>query len=158
MREINLLSIVIPCHNEEEVLPGTHQRLSSILNDLQKNSQCRNYEIVYINNGSTDQTRKVLEVIFNSDQRVRIIELRRNFGYQGSISAGLNFSKGDAVVTLDADLQDPPEKIGAMIEFYRQGYDLVLGVRADRTSWKRLVRSAARTRALSSVTSKGLVT
>lgn len=134
MRTLRLLSVVVPCHNEEEVLPATHQRLKQVLEDLLKQKQLSDYRIVYVNNGSTDATQQVLEQLFAADKRTRIIALRRNFGYQGSISAGLFFAEGDAVVTIDADLQDPPEKIGEMIRHYQQGYDLVLGVRDDRSS------------------------
>lgn len=134
MRTINLLSIVVPCHNEEEVLPSTHARLSSVLQSLSKAGKCPAYEIVYVDNGSTDDTLPVLEGIFQSHSFVRVISLRRNFGYQGSISAGLSYAKGDAVVTIDADCQDPPEKIEEMVSHFEKGCDLVLGVRQDRSS------------------------
>ncbi len=131
-REIKLLSVVVPCHNEEEVLPDTHGKLSDILGSLQKANRFSQYEIIYIDNGSTDETLAVLKDIFHKDKHVRIISLRRNFGYQGSISAGLFYAKGCAVVTIDADLQDPPEKIDEMISGYENNYDLVLGVRSNR--------------------------
>jgi polyisoprenyl-phosphate glycosyltransferase len=134
MRRIDLLSIVIPCHNEEEVLPTTHKRLSKILNSLLSIKRISNYELIYIDNGSTDNTLLALKDIFASEQRTRIIALRRNFGFQGSISAGMFHAKGDAVVTIDADLQDPPEKIEEMITYFEEGYDLVLGVRTDRSN------------------------
>jgi len=134
MRRIDLLSIVIPCHNEEEVLPTTHKRLSKILNSLLSIKRISNYELIYIDNGSTDNTLLALKDIFASEQRTRIIALRRNFGFQGSISAGMFYAKGDAVVTIDADLQDPPEKIEEMITYFEEGYDLVLGVRTDRSN------------------------
>jgi glycosyltransferase involved in cell wall biosynthesis len=134
MRRIDLLSIVIPCHNEEEVLETTHKRLSKILNNLISSKRISDYELVYVDNGSTDNTLEVLKNIFASDPRTRIIALRRDFGFQGSISAGLFHAKGDAVVTIDADLQDPPEKIEAMITYFEQGHDLVLGVREDRST------------------------
>lgn len=134
MRRIDLLSIVIPCHNEEEVLPTTHKRLSKILNSLLSIKRISKYELIYIDNGSTDNTLLALKDIFASDLRTRIIALRRNFGFQGSISAGMFYAKGDAVVTIDADLQDPPEKIEEMITHFEQGYDLVLGIRADRST------------------------
>lgn len=134
MRKIKLLSIAVPCHNEQEVLPITHERLSKILNDLLTSGKFSNYEIIYVDNGSTDNTLQVLKNIFESDMHVRIISLRRDFGYQGSISAGLFHAQGDAVVTVDADLQDPPEKIGEMIAYFEKGYDLVLGVRIDRSA------------------------
>ncbi len=134
MRSVNLLSVVVPCHNEEEVLPATHERLSKILYGLLSVKRISNYELVYVDNGSTDNTLPVLKNIFESDLRTRIIALRRNFGFQGSISAGLFHAKGDAIVTIDADLQDPPEKIEEMITCFEQGYDMALGVRADRSN------------------------
>lgn len=134
MRNIKLFSVVIPCHNEQEVLPATHERLSKILKCLLASRKIANYEMIYVDNGSTDNTLQVLKNIFASEPCIRIIALRRNYGYQGSISAGLFYSQGDAVVTIDADLQDPPEKIEEMINHYENGYDLVLGVREDRTA------------------------
>ena len=134
MRKISLFSIVVPCHNEQEALQTTHERLSRILNYLSGCGKFSDYEIIYVDNGSTDTTWQLLKNIFEGDQHVKIISLRRNFGYQGSISAGLFHAKGDAVVTIDADLQDPPEKIGEMISHFENGYDLVLGIRQNRSS------------------------
>lgn len=134
MRKIPLLSVVIPCHNEQEVLPATHRRLTAILQDLVTKRKCDGYELVYVDNGSTDNTLGVLEKIFENDRQTEIVSLRRNFGYQGSISAGLAHATGDAVVTIDADLQDPPERIEAMIAHHAAGYDLVLGVRKSRAT------------------------
>lgn len=132
MRRIGLLSVVIPCHNEEEVLRGTHKRLSDIMAGLLSRGAISGYELVFVDNGSTDQTLNVLKGLFEKDSHLRIISLRRNFGFQGSLSAGLYHAKGDVVVTIDADLQDPPEKIEEMIAFFEQGHDLVLGVRRSR--------------------------
>lgn len=134
MRHVDLLSIVVPCYNEQEVISSTHDRLSNTLSDLVKNGKCKNYEIVYIDDGSRDSTLQILEKIFKTDSHAQIVSLRRNFGFQGAISAGMLYAKGDAVVTIDADLQDPPEKIGEMISHYQKDYDLVLGVRKDRSS------------------------
>lgn len=134
MRMVNLLSVVVPCNNEEEVLPLTHERLNTILKVLQESGKVGKYEILYVDNGSTDHTLRILKDIFKTNSAVRVIGLRRNFGYQGSISAGLSYAKGDAVITIDADLQDPPEKIEEMIQYYKDGYDLVLGVREDRST------------------------
>jgi len=134
MRQIKLLSIVVPCHNEQEVLPVTHKRLKEVLDHLIKDTLISTYEVIYVDNGSTDNTLRVLKNIFKNDSHARIVVLRRNFGYQGSISAGLYHAQGDAVVTIDADLQDPPEKIEEMISYYQKGYDLVLGVREDRST------------------------
>lgn len=134
MRMVNLLSVVVPCHNEAEVLPLTHEKLNSILKVLRESGKVVKYEILYVDNGSTDHTLRILKDIFKSNPYVRVIGLRRNFGYQGSISAGLYYAKGDAVITIDADLQDPPEKIEEMLYYYQDGYDLVLGVRTDRSA------------------------
>ncbi len=124
----------MPCHNEQEVLPATHDRLKEVLTGLMRERKITDYRVVYVNNGSTDDTQKVLDRLFASDKKTRVIALRRNFGYQGSISAGLYYAQGDAVITIDADLQDPPEKIGEMIAYYQKDYDLVLGVRQDRST------------------------
>jgi len=134
MRQVKLLSIVIPCHNEQEVLNATHKRISKVLADLMILKKILSYEVIYVDNGSTDNTLEVMKEIFTADKQVRIVALRRNFGYQGSISAGIFHVMGDTAVTIDADLQDPPEKIGDMIDCYLEGYDLVLGVRNDRSS------------------------
>lgn len=134
MRNVNLLSVVIPCHNEQEILGTTHERLTRVMAELVSHRQIADYELVYVDNGSTDTTLKILEDIFGRDARVRIAALRCNFGYQGSISAGLAHARGDAVVTVDADLQDPPEKIGEMIQHFQNGFDLVLGIRQSRQS------------------------
>ncbi len=133
MRKVGLLSIVVPCHNEQEVLPSSHARLKNICDALKTKQKIERYELIYVNNGSTDKTETVLKDIFKNDKQVRVLSLRRNFGYQGSISAGLNCAQGDAVITIDADLQDPPEKIEEMIQHYEQEFDLVLGVRQDRS-------------------------
>ena len=132
MRKLGSISIVIPCYNEEEVIESTHQRLSSIMQGLVKKSVCSSYEILFVNDGSRDGTQKILDRIFDEDRHARMLVLRRNFGLQGALSAGLAFAHGDAVVTIDADLQDPPEAIEEMIACYEKGYDLVLGVREDR--------------------------
>lgn len=134
MRKIHCISIIIPCYNEEEVIESTHQRMTSILEGIVKNGKSDTYEILYVNDGSQDKTQKILDEIFKSDSHTRVLVLRRNFGLQGAICAGLSFARGDAAVTIDADLQDPPEKIEEMITCWEQGYDLVLGVREDRQS------------------------
>jgi len=134
MRKVKLLTVVVPCFNEQEVLPLTYIRLVYVLNDLIRCEKIFAYELIFVDNGSTDETLKVLKNLFEKDDHIRIVSLRRNFGYQGSITAGLFHARGDIVVTIDADLQDPPEKISEMITFFQEGYDLVLGVREDRSS------------------------
>jgi len=132
MRKLNLISIIIPCYNEEEVIEDTHQRITSIMQAIVKNSKCSTYEILYVNDASQDKTQTILEDIYSKDRNARVLVLRKNAGLQGALSAGLAFARGEAAVTIDADLQDPPEKIEEMITCYEQGYDLVLGVREDR--------------------------
>ena len=123
-----LLSVVVPCFNEQEVLNLTHRRLIKALGE---NSQF-DLEIVYVNDGSHDQTEKMLFELADSDSRVKVISLSRNFGHQPAITAGLNYAAGNIVAVMDADLQDPPELILSMITKWREGFDVVYGVRSKR--------------------------
>jgi glycosyltransferase involved in cell wall biosynthesis len=122
-----LLSIVIPLYNEEEVLPALVARLKSLLADL----KCQS-EVVLVNDGSADRTLPGLMEYAAQDSRFKVIALARNFGHQNAATAGLDHAAGDAVVLMDADLQDPPELIHEMLEKYRQGYDVVYARRIDR--------------------------
>jgi dolichol-phosphate mannosyltransferase len=122
-----LLSVVVPCKNEASVLRETHARLISTLRHL-----AMSVEIVYIDDGSTDSTFDLLREIRSSDNRVRIVKLSRNFGHQIAITAGLEYASGDAVVLIDADLQDPPEVIPALVEQWRNGFEVVYGLRSQR--------------------------
>ncbi len=133
-RQLDYLSVVVPCFNEAETILVSHARLTDALRSAARAGQMGRYEIVYVDDGSKDATLGILKELFRKDEHVRVIELRRNFGFQGALSAGLLRASGDAVITIDADLQDPPEKIPEMIACYCQGFDLVLGVRADRSS------------------------
>lgn len=125
------LSIVLPCFNEEDIIENSYLELMPLLEswliDL-----ISEYEIVMVNNGSTDNTLNCMLKIKASNKHVKILNLRSNFGYQGSITAGLYHANKDMIVTIDADLQDDPTKIGDMIMSYKKGYDMVLGVREDR--------------------------
>jgi polyisoprenyl-phosphate glycosyltransferase len=123
-----LVSVVVPCYNEEEVLPETHRELVATLEQLQD----IDFEILYVDDGSTDATERVLKVLYDSDSRVRVIRLSRNFGHQAALTAGLTNASGDAVVVIDADLQDPPATILEMVALWRSGYDVVYGVRTER--------------------------
>lgn len=122
-----LLSIVIPCHNEEAVIEATHARLCGIAPQLGMA-----LELIYIDDGSRDQTLATLCRIAATDSRVKVLELSRNFGQQAAMSAGLKCSKGDAVVIIDADLQDPPEIIPEMVARWRGGVDVAYGRRRTR--------------------------
>ena len=121
------ISVVVPCFNEEEGIGECHKRLSQVLGELKTS-----YEIVYIDDGSRDRTSSALQSIHGSDLRVTVVELSRNFGHQAAVSAGLEIADGAAVIVIDADLQDPPEVIAKMVEIWRQGYEVVYGVRESR--------------------------
>jgi polyisoprenyl-phosphate glycosyltransferase len=123
----NLLSVVIPCMNEEEVLPETHRRLVAVLEGISLN-----FEIVYVDDGSTDSTPDLLHELQARDSRVRVIRFSRNFGHQVAITAGLEHASGDAVAVIDADLQDPPEVLLDFVAKWLDGYDVVYGVRTER--------------------------
>jgi glycosyltransferase involved in cell wall biosynthesis len=126
------LSVVVPVYNEEAVLPEFHRRLAAVLDGL----PVVDAEIVYVNDGSTDRTLALLEELHRADARVAVIDLSRNFGKEVAMSAGLDQARGDAVVVIDADLQDPPELIPDMIAAWRTGYDVVLmrrRIRAQET-------------------------
>lgn len=123
----SLLSIVVPVYNEQEVLPEFHKRISAVLAGVPMAN-----EIVYINDGSTDTTLAILQQLYADDQHVAVVDLSRNFGKEIALSAGLHHAHGDAVVVIDADLQDPPELIPRLIEEWRNGYDVVYAQRARR--------------------------
>ena len=122
-----LLSVVIPCMNEEEVLRETNRRLVAVLEGISLN-----FEIVYVDDGSTDSTPELLRDLQAHDARIRVVCFSRNFGHQIAITAGLEHSSGDAVVTIDADLQDPPQVILDFVAKWLDGYDVVYGVRTER--------------------------
>ncbi len=126
------LSIVIPCHNEQEVLAVTHARLTELSAVWKQQGLISDYELVFVNNGSTDNTLSELLNLHEKDKTVVVIDLRKNFGFQGSISAGLFAARNDMVVSIDADLQDDPTKIADMVRKYDVGFEMVLGVRTER--------------------------
>jgi len=115
-----ILSIVVPVYNEEEVLPEFHRRLSSVIDTLPLDS-----EIIYVNDGSSDRTADILHDLKATDSRIAIIDLSRNFGKEIAMSAGFDFTQGDATVIIDADLQDPPELIVEFIKHWEGGFDVV---------------------------------
>jgi glycosyltransferase involved in cell wall biosynthesis len=123
----SLLSIVIPSFNEQEVLPAFHERLVKVLDSLPFAS-----EILYVNDGSRDGTLEVLKILRAHDKRVAIIDLSRNFGKEIALTAGLDHARGNAVIVIDADLQDPPELIPELVNRWKQGWDVVYAQRIER--------------------------
>lgn len=122
-----LLSIVVPVYNEQEVIDETYRRLTEVFKDY-----FMKVEYIFINDGSKDNTYSKLAQIAKKDSQVRIINFARNFGHQIAITAGMDYAKGDAVVIIDADLQDPPEVIKQMVEKWQDGYEVVYGKRLQR--------------------------
>ena len=123
-----LLSIVIPCYNEEEVLPETMKRLHAFCDSVRDLS----IELLFVDDGSKDKTRDMLKGYAQADSRIRVIGFARNFGHQTAVTAGIDAAAGDAVVLIDADLQDPPEVVHEMIAKWREGFDVVYGTRTER--------------------------
>lgn len=123
-----LLSVIVPCYNEQDVLRATHERLTSVLAGM----SWLDYELIFINDGSHDDTQLILAQLQLVDPHVRVLLLSRNFGHQIAVTAGLEEATGDAVVIIDADLQDPPEVIPQMVQLWRDGNDVVYGMRTDR--------------------------
>ncbi|WP_456282554.1 glycosyltransferase family 2 protein [Cupriavidus sp. JZ107] len=136
---IPLLSLVVPFFNEEEAIPEFFSRVIPCLEAIDNIE----FEIVCINDGSTDRTLECLISAADTDERVRVIDLSRNFGKEAAMSAGLAEAQGDIVVPFDADLQDPPEIIGQLVAKWREGYDVVLARRVDRTTDTFLKRFSA---------------
>ncbi|WDI32413.1 glycosyltransferase family 2 protein [Hyphococcus flavus] len=122
-----LISVVVPCYNEEEAVGVFSAAISETLSVADFG-----YEIVFIDDGSSDKTREALIALAQHEQKVRVIALSRNFGKEAALTAGLDHARGDAVVVMDADLQDPPALIMAFVEKWREGFDVVYGARADR--------------------------
>jgi dolichol-phosphate mannosyltransferase len=122
------LSVVVPCYNEQEVIGETHRRLMHALG----HQPDFDLEIVYVNDGSRDQTEAILNGFADADPRVSVISFSRNFGHQPALTAGLEYASGDVVAAIDADLQDPPEVILQMLAKWREGFDVVYGVRSKR--------------------------
>jgi glycosyltransferase involved in cell wall biosynthesis len=120
-------SVVIPVFNEAGVLPALYDRLTPVMQDLGEP-----YEIIFVNDGSADESPHLLRDLQVKDAHVKFLSLSRNFGHQLAITAGLDYSLGQAVVVMDADLQDPPEVIPSLVDAWRTGYDVVFAVRQQR--------------------------
>lgn len=122
-----VLSIVVPVFDEEQILPALYTRLSGVLQTLGET-----YEILFVNDGSRDASLELLKSLSVADPVIKIVNLSRNFGHQIAITCGLDHARGEAVVIMDADLQDPPEVIPQLIAKWREGYDVVYAVREKR--------------------------
>ena len=123
-----LISLLVPCYNEEAALPIFYDRVVAIINNISK----YNFQFVFVNDGSTDKTLPILQCLREKDKRVCYVDLSRNFGKELAMIAGIDYSSGDAVIIMDADLQDPPELIPKMISCWEQGYDDVCAKRTSR--------------------------
>ncbi len=120
-------SVVVPMYNEEEVVEASYKRLRNVMEKIGLK-----WELIFVNDGSKDRTGGIIREICSLDPNVRLIDFSRNFGHQNAITAGMDFSKGDAVVVIDGDLQDPPEVIPEMLKKWEEGYDVVYGRRIER--------------------------
>ena len=120
-------SMIVPAFNEQEVLPLSYPRLKKVMDEAGGS-----YELIFVNDGSCDDTMSLLKQIAKKDKKVKVISFSRNFGHQEAVSAGMSKSSGDAVIIIDCDLQDPPEVIPQMIEKWQGGADIVYGQRTKR--------------------------
>ncbi len=134
------ISVVAPAYNEQEVLQEFYRRVTSVLSGL----GC-SYEIVLVNDGSSDKTLALMHELHKNDPHVTVVDLSRNFGKEIALTAGLDHTHGDVIVILDADLQDPPELIPEMLEGWREGYEVVYGVRSQRDgeTWMKKASASA---------------
>lgn len=122
-----LYSLVIPLYNEEQVIHECIKRVTDVMKDKDFD-----YEVIFVNDGSRDSTEAIVKQYCAEDAHLKLISFSRNFGHQTAITAGMDHSAGDAVIVMDADLQDPPEVVLQMIEKYEEGYDVVYAVRSKR--------------------------
>ncbi|WWB83974.1 glycosyltransferase family 2 protein [Priestia aryabhattai] len=127
MSSIVKYSIVVPVYNEEEVIHETYGRLTEVMRSTKEA-----YELLFVNDGSRDRTAEIIKEYSEQDPAVVLLDFARNFGHQIAITAGMDYARGEAVVVIDADLQDPPELILEMIEKWKQGFDVVYAKRTKR--------------------------
>jgi glycosyltransferase involved in cell wall biosynthesis len=136
-RELGLLSVVAPMYEEEEIVARFAERVAAALDGV-------DYELILVDDGSRDATAARMADVAAENPRVKVIALSRNFGHQPALTAGLDHARGDAVVMMDGDLQDPPELIPQMLDRWRQGIDVVYAVRQQRLGETRFKRTSAR--------------
>ncbi len=124
---MDLYSVVIPLYNEEEVVLECVRRVSGVLEEIDGD-----YEVIFVNDGSHDKTMELVQGECSKNKKLKVLSFSRNFGHQIAITAGMDHAQGDAVIVMDADLQDPPEVIKDLIAKYKEGYDVVYAVRSKR--------------------------
>ena len=122
-----VVSIIAPVYNEEPIINELYRRLAAVLDTISEP-----WELVMVNDGSTDRSVELMVALHERDPRVRVINFARNFGHQNAVTAGMDYARGDAVVIIDADLQDPPEVILQLLDKWREGYHVVYAVRSER--------------------------
>lgn len=122
------ITIIVPAYNEEESLPYLYERLEKLMNSIENYE----FELLFVNDGSKDNTLELIKEYRQKDSRISYVDFSRNFGKETAMIAGLDYAKGDAVIFMDADLQDPPELIPEMIKYWEEGYDDVYAQRKSR--------------------------
>lgn len=122
-----IISVVIPCYNEQDNIAEMHKRLTNVLRSL-----TQHYEIIFIDNGSTDNSETMFRKTVHKDTHVIVLSYSRNFGPHGAYTGGLEYASGKAVVCIDGDLQDPPELIAEFVKKWKQGYEVIYGIRKRR--------------------------
>lgn len=122
------ISVVIPMYNEEEVAKTSYLRIQKVLEELEQ----YDYEMIFVNDGSKDKTLELLEEMAQKNEKVKILSFARNFGHQAAVTAGIRYVTGDAIVIIDADLQDPPELLPEMIALWEEGNEVIYGQRKSR--------------------------
>jgi glycosyltransferase involved in cell wall biosynthesis len=138
------LSLIIPCYNEEETIQETNSRVVTLVSGWAENKLISGYEIIYVNDGSKDNTLPVLRRLAAGNKNIRVLSFSGNFGHQAALTAGFQCASGDAMVSMDADLQDPPEIIKKMLEKFNEGFEIVYGVRKKRMKDSLFKRLTAR--------------
>ena len=144
-----LISIVVPCYNEQEALPVFYKTIIPILSKFEEN-----YELIIVDDGSKDNTAMIAKNLAKENKNVKYVNLSRNFGKEVAMMAGLDYAKGDSVIFMDADLQDPPELIPELIKYWEEGYDDVYARRSSRKgeTWLKKFTSKMYYRVLQSLT------
>ena len=134
MTDKKLVSIICPLHNEEETIPLFFERVTKVIENLPYD-----FELIFMNNRSADNSLKIIQEIMKKEPSVKMLTLSRNFGYQASVQAGLSHARGDCIITIDVDCEDPPEMIPKFLEKWEEGYDIVYGIRTKRPEPRLLV-------------------